>query len=82
VSPAACITPAKITALKGAISLGFNTRQWQRNNQAAIDVELAVVSRGDVLAHGDSPCGEHTLAKCVQLLGQDLKDACTQDYFE
>jgi hypothetical protein len=25
VSPAACITSAKITALKGAISLGFNT---------------------------------------------------------
>jgi hypothetical protein len=34
------------------------------------------------LPHSDSPYGEYTLAKCVQLLGQDLKDACTQDYFE
>jgi len=30
----------------------------------------------------NNPYGEYTLAKCVHLFGQDLKDACTQSYFE
>ena len=41
-----------------------------------------LTSNGASVAHSDNPYGEYTLAKCVQLFGQELKDACTQDYFE